>query len=57
MKLDKRFRGGLTIAPVAGHGDLDDGAPIPFLLLKLTGGTHGSGFVACSRVTGQVWRS
>lgn len=50
MELDPRFTGGLTIEPVCSHGDLDDGAALPLLLLKLTGATFGSGFVACAQV-------
>lgn len=50
MELDSRFTGGLTIAPTASRGDLDESAPIPLLLLTLTGSTFGSGFVACSAV-------
>lgn len=34
MELDTRFTGGLTIEPVNSHGDLDDGAAIPLLLLN-----------------------
>lgn len=51
MELDPRLTGGLTIEPVDSHGDLDDNAAIPLLLLKLTGNTFGSGFVACSQVS------
>lgn len=50
MELDSRFTGGLTIASVSSHGDLDDSAAIPLLLLTLSGDTFGSGFVACSQV-------
>ncbi|WP_132124934.1 hypothetical protein [Actinocrispum wychmicini] len=49
MELDSRFTGGLTIASVSSHGDLDDNAARPLLLLTLTGSTFGSGFVACSQ--------
>ncbi|MFI7000184.1 SDR family NAD(P)-dependent oxidoreductase [Nocardia sp. NPDC050175] len=51
MELDSRFTGGLTITPVSSHGDLDDGAAMPLLLLELVGGAFGAGFVACSKVT------
>ncbi|WP_116203321.1 hypothetical protein [Amycolatopsis circi] len=51
LELDTRFTGGLAIAPVSSHGDLDDSSAIPLLLLTLTGGTFGSGFVACSKVS------
>lgn len=51
MELDPRFIGGLTLTPVERHGDLDDSAPLPLLLLELTGASFGSGFVACGKVT------
>ncbi|MFD6156967.1 hypothetical protein ACFWF7_04455 [Nocardia sp. NPDC060256] len=51
MELDSRFTGGLTITPVSSHGDLDDGAALPLLLLELAGGVFGTGFVACSKIT------
>lgn len=51
MELDTGFTGGLTLTPVDRHGDLDDSAPIPLLLLDLAGGSFGSGFVACAKVT------
>ncbi len=53
MELDNRFDNGLTITPVTRHGDLDDGAALPLLLLRLTGTRFGSGFVACSNVAVQ----
>ncbi|WP_433602421.1 hypothetical protein ACQPXH_12095 [Nocardia sp. CA-135953] len=56
MELDPRFTGGLTITPVARHGDLDDTAALPLLLLELAGGTFGSGFVACGKVSARRFR-
>ncbi|MFI6169423.1 hypothetical protein ACIBCN_21765 [Nocardia sp. NPDC051052] len=56
MELDCNFTGGLTIAPVPSHGDLDDGAAVPLLLLELIGGVFGSGFVASSKVTVRRFR-
>ncbi|WP_433722312.1 hypothetical protein ACQP0C_21135 [Nocardia sp. CA-129566] len=56
MELDPRFTGGLTLTPVAHHGDLDDEAAVPLLLLQLAGGSFGSGFVACSKVTARRFR-
>ncbi|MET8876308.1 hypothetical protein [Nocardia sp. NPDC004604] len=56
MELDPRFNGGLTLTPVSRHGDLDDSAAVPLLLLELAGGTFGYGFVACSKVTARGFR-
>ncbi|MEU7141525.1 hypothetical protein ABZ942_18865 [Nocardia sp. NPDC046473] len=56
MELDSRFTGGLTITPVSSHGDLDDSAPLPLLLLELVGGVFGAGFVACRMVTARRFR-
>lgn len=56
MELDERFTGGLTITPVNSHGDLDNGAAVALLLLELAGGTFGSGFVACAKITARRFR-
>jgi hypothetical protein len=51
MELDSRFAGGLTLTPVRSHGEWGDGWPAPLLLLDLTAGSAGSGFVACATVS------
>ncbi|WP_433203353.1 hypothetical protein ACQP1G_13945 [Nocardia sp. CA-107356] len=56
MELDPRFTGGFTLTPVSRHGDLDDEAAVPLLLLHLAGGSFGSGFVACGKVTARRFR-
>ncbi|MEU0503402.1 hypothetical protein [Nocardia sp. NPDC005998] len=56
MELDPRFNGGLTLTPVSRHGDLDDSAAVPLLLLELAGGMFGCGFVACGKVTARGFR-
>lgn len=56
MELDPRFTGGLTLTPVSRHGDLDDSAAVPLLLLELAGGAFGCGFVACSKVSVRGFR-